>query len=178
MPLDSLRDFLDQLASAHRVWLRSVVPGSELSRHLLPMERSWIFNLVYEPALILPPPFPSPHLTFLPTFRSFDLFSSVPSQQGCWKGTPETGDNEWAIANEYEASGTYVNSDCYHTLVFTEWEIVPVIHSLGVSSERNGKFHSEAIIREEEDRRPRTPTLLSIATSVSDQWYHHSRILL
>ena len=38
MPLDSLRDFLDQLASAHRVWLRPVVLGSELSAHLLPME--------------------------------------------------------------------------------------------------------------------------------------------
>ena len=89
MPLDSLRDFLDQLAFAYRVWLRLVVLGSELSANLLPVARSWIFNLVYAPALTLPP-----------TFHPLHPFSSVPSQHGCWRGTPETEDKRWDIASE------------------------------------------------------------------------------
>ena len=38
VPVDSLRDLLDQLALAYRVWPRLVVLGSELSTHLLPTE--------------------------------------------------------------------------------------------------------------------------------------------
>ena len=89
VPLDSLRDFLGQLAPPDRLWLRLVILGGELSVHLLPMGRSWTFNFLYAPASTLPSPFHSRH-----------PLSSVPSQPRCWKGSPETGDKRWVITSE------------------------------------------------------------------------------
>lgn len=166
VPLDSLRDLLDQLTFGHRLWHRLVVPSSELPVYLLPLEQSRISDL-YAPALTLP---------F--AFHPLHSMPSTPSQPWYWKGTLETGSKGWVVASESVASGTYMNPDCYPTLVFAERKIVLVIDPPKVSVQCNRKFYPKVTVRGEGDGLPRAPVFLSVAARVREQGYRHSRIKL